>query len=211
INWHIGLQIRLRVRTDIMSWEEISSNELECPCGEGTYTAKSFVDDWNRSERRWEMNCPKCKQVYLLHTYYEYESGKSCGSHVWVRKEHYEAVQKIKTQLVGEKEHVVNLAERRYMQAWLSYFEDAKSKKEIWRRLTEAGRLYPGLATFYSHTKHMNPETYLRREFSYKNLPKILQKLNIIDEPIQLRLRATMGLEEGLDEAENRLIREGHR
>lgn len=169
------------------------------------------MDDWNRSEERWEMDCLTCKQNYRLYTHHYYDSGMACSSCLWVQNGQYESVERIEAQLTKAKEDVVRVATSRYMDKWLSYFQDAKSKKEIWRRLTDNGRRYPSLSTFYAHTRHMDPESCVRKEFDYGNVLIILQKLGITDEEINGKLQAAKQVENRLREAIEWLIKEGYK
>lgn len=194
-----------------MSWEEMSNSQYKCPCGLGTYTIKFFMDDWNRSEERWEMDCPTCKQNYRLYTYYYYDSGMECKSYLWVPREAYTKVENIGVQLNKAKKEVVGIATSRYMDKWLVYFQDARTKKEIWRRLTDNGKRYPSLSTFYTHTRNRSPETYLRREFHYDNVPVILQKLGIIDNEVNEKLQATRQIEGKFREGKEQLKKEGYK
>jgi hypothetical protein len=168
------------------------------------------MDDWNRSEERWEMDCIKCKKQYCLYQYSYLDSGMNCRTFLWVRREELEKVDKIEAQLTKAKEEVVKKAKARYMDMWLSYFQDVKSKKEIWRRLTDNGKRYPSLSAFYNHTKDTTLQSYLRGEFTYESMPVILQKLHVADREISRVLRLAKQVDSGLHKAKARLVREGY-
>ena len=194
-----------------MSWEEINTYRSKCPCGSSTYTVRSFMGDWNRSEERWEMDCVKCKRQYCLYQYSVLDSGMTCKVFRWVRREELKKVEKIEAQLTKAKEEIVKNAKALYVDMWLSYFQDAKSKKEIWRRLTDDGKRYPSLSAFYNHTKDTDLQSYLREEFKYKSISVILQKLHVADREISRKLRLAEQIDSELYKAKDRLIKEGYK
>ena len=48
-----------------MSWEEMSRKRIKCPCGRGTISQASYMDDWNRWEDGpIEVECDFCRANY---------------------------------------------------------------------------------------------------------------------------------------------------
>lgn len=193
-----------------MSWEEMSVRQYKCPCGSGTYTVRGFMDDWNRSEERWEMDCPICKQKYQLYTYHYYDSGMVCDAYLWVPRKLYEEMKGIEEKLERTKEEISGIAHSRYMDMWLSYFNDAKTKKEVWRRLTGNGKKYPSLSTFYSHTKNDDLTKYISHYFDYDNLTFILKKLEIKDSEIDKKILRVKEIKDRLDHMKVQMKKEGY-
>ena len=113
-----------------MSWEEMNVKQNKCPCGSGTYTITYLIDDWNRSDEHWEMNCKICKQKYQLYTYYYIESGMTCDAHLWVSRKLYKKMKNVEEHLKRTINETVDLAHSRYMDKWRSYFDGVKTKKE---------------------------------------------------------------------------------
>jgi hypothetical protein len=194
-----------------MSWEVMSSKQHKCPCGLGTYTITVLIDDWNRTQQRSEMECPVCRQNYALYTYYIFEDGLPTDAQLWVLRATYESFTQLERQFSAAKEEVVDFAKSRYMDKWLDYFAEAKSKKEVWQRLTDNGAKYPSLSTFYDHVKRWGLGTYLKGEFMYENLPLILAKLLVTDDKVGKKLRATNEIAKQVENAKAQLIREGHK
>lgn len=194
-----------------MSWDEINTQKYECPCHSSTYTIKYLMDDWNRSDEQWEMNCPECRQKHRLHTYYYQYKGMTCKAHRWITKEAHEKVSNIETKYNRMKDQIVALAGSRYLDKWLSYFDGAKSKKDVWRWLTDNGARYPSLSTFYAHLKNDNLEKYLRKEFDFENLQMILSKLNANDNDVNKMLKIINEVKDELDKARDKLIKAGYR
>lgn len=189
----------------------MSNHQYKCPCGNSTYTIKYFMDDWNRSEEQREMDCHSCKQNYQLYTCSYFHSGMECSSCRWVPKESYKKVEDIGIQLNKTKKDIIDIATSRYLDKWLMYFQNIKTKKGIWRELTDNGKKYPSLSTFYAHTKNESLNIYLRREFTLEKVPTILQKIDIIDNEINDKLQQIKQIEDKLRKATEQLWREGYR
>lgn len=50
-----------------MSWEEISSKQIgPCPCGNGHIVCTVRMDDWNRSEVDYRIECGTCSKKYQV-------------------------------------------------------------------------------------------------------------------------------------------------
>lgn len=51
-----------------MSWEEISSEQVGlCPCGKGHIVCTVRMDDWNRSEVGYRLECGTCSKNTKLY------------------------------------------------------------------------------------------------------------------------------------------------
>ena len=75
-----------RRRAIDMNWELSGASKHKCPCGQGTYTIRIFLDDWNRSEEQWDMDCIKCRRKYDLCSTTIPKSGRLLRTNRWVRK-----------------------------------------------------------------------------------------------------------------------------
>ncbi len=194
-----------------MSWEETSRNEHGCPCGGGTYTVAVFCDDWGRSEERWQMNCPACRERYGLHKYYYEDKAMSSEAYLWVRRELLREADDVRARLHKTRGEALTLGAARYIDKWLSYFHGAKTKKEVWRRLTDDGQRYPSLSAFYSRVRNHDVQGYLRSEFRFGNSPAILEALGIVDNEVTEKLEVAGEAERVLQETQQRMLREGFR
>ena len=193
-----------------MSWEEDGNKQYKCPCGAGSYTVRFYSDDWNRYRTEWEMDCPLCKQNYRLYKYCYPHHGIMETSSLWVPKELYEKREKLYEQLSQCQEEVAEISKSRYLNRWISYFNNVKTKKGIWEKLTDNGKTYPSLSTFYAHVRSIKIETYLAREFNYNNMLTILKKLGIEDSEVNERMRAIKEMESELSKTEKMLRKEGY-
>jgi hypothetical protein len=71
----------------------MSQTDHRCPCGKSTYTVVSLMDDWNRTEERWTMNCRQCQTTHALHTFWYPDSGMTVESKRWVQRAALESFQ----------------------------------------------------------------------------------------------------------------------
>lgn len=195
----------------IMSWEETSRRHYACPCGKGTYAIVIISDDWNRSEESWEMDCLDCKTNFRLYTFSHSRSGLIEDHFLWIPQLAYNELIRIKDQIETIKNDILRTAQSRHMQRWLSSFAHAKSKKEIWRTLTDNGQKYPSYSTMISHLKDSNLETFLRRQFTFDNLPFVFKILEIKDAEFDVELHGLKKLEGQFYRLNQRLQKEGFR
>ena len=158
-----------------MSWEEDFKRKNPCPCGEGKYEEVHYSDDWGRSETRYKMLCPKCKEKYVFDNTVIYGHPGNEVERGWVLKRVLEAEQEHRKN-VGEKARVL------YFKFWKAKFRNLKSKKQICKILTLDGKYYPSLGTFYKHTKAYTQEEmteYINRFFNYHDLKQVFEVCGI--------------------------------
>jgi hypothetical protein len=48
-----------------MSWEVDYKHRYPCPCGKGEIEEVSSSNDWGKSETKYDMLCPDCKERYV--------------------------------------------------------------------------------------------------------------------------------------------------
>lgn len=141
------------------------------------------MDDWNRTRSERTMNCAHCAKEYVLHEYQAYDSGIPYTAARWVRASAYNEFQKLNKEAESLKQRANDLAEERYLSKWLSIF-DGKSKKTVWEILTESGKHYPALGTFYKHVRGESLGSYLKRQFR-QDTAKALSLLGVTDAEIK--------------------------
>lgn len=147
-----------------MSWEAVSETERPCPFGADVYVAVVEIDDWNRTRSHWTMSCRQCQEDYVCMDGVAYPSGLRTTTHRWVRRDAYREYKRLSQAADDARSRAAALARSRYLARWLGHFEGL-SKKECWRVLTKDGARYPGLGTFYKHTRQDGLETCLARFF----------------------------------------------
>lgn len=187
----------------------------KCPCGAGTYLVGHPSDDWGRNFERWEMDCPKCSQNYDLWSYWVSHKRETWQVRLWVPKESYERLKRLEGELERCRQEITEHPRTQYMDQWLGFFADARSKKEVWQRLREGWRgsasLCPSLSTFYRHVRYKGrAEEYLADQLHYFNVPAILRMLDLYDPGLQELFAQARELEEALRATEDNLKRGGY-
>jgi hypothetical protein len=71
-----------------MSWDELNTIEVKCPCGKGKVIQKSYMDDWNRHKYEQLISCPDCEKVYQLEKLTFSQGGIIYKSFYLVRKDY---------------------------------------------------------------------------------------------------------------------------
>lgn len=67
-----------------MSWEEMSTTKIPCPCGKGTISQAHYSDDWNRFEDGQVLiECEECRKKYDIES--EYYQSYRPGHGSWTR------------------------------------------------------------------------------------------------------------------------------
>ena len=51
-----------------MSWEEVGITTVPCLCGKGYISRTDYMDDWNRYESKYSIECPECSKKYHIIT-----------------------------------------------------------------------------------------------------------------------------------------------
>jgi hypothetical protein len=170
-------------RMRFMSWEEMSSTKHPCPCGSGTYTVTRLMDDWNRSEERWEMDCLVCKDKFTLYESGYWHSGLWTPTYRWVLREALAKVQEQQAEINQLERKIIDLARSRYLEIWCALFSGCKSKKDVWFSLTQ-GKRYPSLATFYKSVRYQGLKTYIDNWFNWDHLSDVLTSIKVADTDI---------------------------
>jgi len=192
-----------------MSWELSGVQKHKCPCGRRTYTVRLLTDDWNRSDEQWNMNCSDCNRRYTLYRYSYPDSGMILQSYCWVKKKLFARMRMIQAELEKCRRNAVRLFQSRYKEKWLSRFSECKSKKTVWKLLTQNGRRYPSLPTFYSHTKNKDLEGYLIQQLTFDNLSFVLKMLSVKDNKLRERIKKATQMSRRYRTAKAQLMREG--
>jgi hypothetical protein len=153
---------------DLMSYEEMDRVTRPCRCGKGTIVAIAEMDDWNRWRSYETVNCPVCLAE-------DRRTERDAG-----KKERQQEVALARAKRAAEK---------RYLRPWLDGFQGL-SKKAVWLTLTNGGKNYPSLGTFYSHLKdYKSVEDYLKWRFDQEPLA-MLKIARIRDAEIEKLLGA---------------------
>jgi len=178
-----------------MSWEVVREREYACPCGKGSYTVESLMDDWNRHDESWTMHCSECQANYVLDTCSGTDrDGISFTNHPWLLRTTWMEREARRQRIADLKRATMHLLSERYGEQWAASFSALRSKKAQWQVLTDLG-LRPGsLGTYYRHgSDYMD---YLRNEFYFENTPTVLAHLGVQDEEVLSNMRTVRQLQD---------------
>jgi hypothetical protein len=182
-----------------MSWEEGLPAKHPCPCGNGHYTIIQRSDDWGRHQERWEMHCQYCLQLYGLYSFDYNRNGMVNTSHLWLPRQMLSELA-IETSEVEEARKAVSaFAVAQFQDRWNEHFR-GKAKKAIWRELTEDGKRYPSLPTFYLHVRESSLEKQLARYFEYPELPTVARILQVVSYELHSRIEKVQAMERTLED-----------
>ena len=109
-------------------------------------------------------------------------------------------------ELAHAKKGLAAFAVAQHGEVWSEHFS-GKAKKAIWRELTDDGKDYPSLGTFYLHVRQSSLQSTLTRYFDYQNLSTVIRVLHLTGSELQLRLERVRELERLL-EAKNTYARQ---
>lgn len=140
------------------------------------------------------MLCPKCRETHGLYTFHTCCSGLTETHHAWVSKKLLADLAEAMTQIREEKISLGLYLEKWYGDVWRSHFK-LMSRKNVWLILTENGKHYPSLSTFYNHIRHSGIIKKLNDYLRYDDLEIILRILKINDEELESRAKTIRDLE----------------
>lgn len=192
-----------------MSWEEGPSTKHSCPCGNGHYAVVPRSDDWGRYEERWEMLCPSCKETYGLYSLDYNRKGMVSTSHSWVPQQLLRELATGALEVEQAKEMLSAYAISQYEERWSRHFS-GKTKKAIWRELTQDGNEYPSLPTFYLQIRDSSLSQQLSRYFNYRQLSTVVRILQLSDTELHVRMGRVQKLERALEEKHSHAQQQRH-
>ena len=185
-----------------MSWEESPPIVRPCPCGIGHYTIIERTDDWGRSEERWEMQCQSCVENYGLFSFDYNRKGIVSTSRNWIPRQLSNELATMESTIEREKENLSAFAMTEFLERWKQHFK-GKTKKAIWRELTQDGARYPSLPTFYLHIRESNLEQQLARYFDYREIATVIRILQLNHPEIDRQVELIQTLERVLEAKKN--------
>lgn len=146
---------------EVMSWEEFITYR-NCECGKGRIKIITRMDDWNRNETSEIILCEECMEKYR-------------------QEREYENKRKIKFE--KQKEEILDYFNKKYLDIWVNYFKDIKTKKGVWQIVHKAGIENQSLSTFYDHWRWASYTTseYVIKLVKFDTVDKIMDTLNIED------------------------------
>ncbi|MBE9913690.1 hypothetical protein G8C92_06550 [Paenibacillus donghaensis] len=151
-------------------------------------------------------DCDRCTQIYTLYTIEYCDKGIASTSFGWVTRTSLKRNEELKKHLSEAQEKLLVIARSRYLDLWLNYFSEAKSKKAVWGMLSKLFGQETSLSTFYSNSKNLT--AYLDNYFNFNNYGKIISVLNIDDADLEQQMVVFTELNQQLEESNYQLYKE---
>jgi hypothetical protein len=190
-----------------MSWEEMGTQKYSCPCGRGHYAVTWLMDDWNRHDEQWTMECLQCSAIYDLYTYSTYRHGMSEAHHRWVLRELLEKLSALNTQLNQKQRDIAAYIKREYTEKWLGEFSGQK-KKTVWSQITQDGKEYPSLSTFYHRVRSSGMAYVLCEYLDYRKLSTVTRILALKDTYLDDYTSEVHRMEDAIDALKKEMFRQ---
>lgn len=186
-----------------MSWEESEPINRPCPCGAGHYAVIERSDDWNRIDERWEMHCPACAPKYGLYARDYTHKGMAATYRGWLPRSVLQEFAAATTAVEEAKKRLTAYAVDTVGERWKTHFA-GKTKKAVWRELTEDGKHYPSLGTFYAHVCDSGLARVLERYFDPRDLSTVVRILGPSGSELAARIVEAERMERALHEQDGR-------
>lgn len=188
-----------------MSWDEMGTHRYSCPCGHGYCAVTSLMDDWNRHDEQWTMECPNCSAAYSLYTYSSHKNGMPEVQYKWVRKELLVELSLLNAKLDQTTKDITTYMKREYTDKWLGEFSGQK-KKAVWSRINQDGEEYPSLSTFYHWVRSSGMNHVLSEYLAYRKLPTVARILVLKDAYLDDETAEVRGLEHEIDALKKKMF-----
>ena len=164
-------------------------------------------DDWGRFDERWEMHCRACASKFGLYNENYIRKGLHETFSGWVPGAVLKEVAAAKLKLERAEKRLTADAGKQFGARWRAHF-DGKTKKAIWSELTEDGKHYPSLGTFYAHVRDSGIDRVLARYFERRELPTVARILGPGASELAAQIADIEGLERELDQQRSQARRQ---
>lgn len=183
--------------------------KYKCPCGKSYFTVKSYHDENGLFDEHWEMACPRCEQLYQLNTHVMEKNGLLQEAYLWTPVSLFSELAIAENQLRNVQADALLLAREMYLEKWVLYFSGARTKKDIWSRLTNDGKREPSYEIFDEFVNRNNLSEYLQNYFQYHNMDYILKKVGAQDIRLQYMNHRAESIRQKMEKLKNMLRIEG--
>lgn len=152
------------------------------------------------------MHCSHCNTHYALYTYYRNRKGITETCHGWVQKPLLQELAGLNERMEEEKKGIATYLREQYGENWIQHFH-RKTKKTIWSELTQDGRTYPQLSTFYTHIRDSGLGSVLESYLEYREAGTVIRALELNDIKLTAILARVRKLEELIEQKEQHVRR----
>ncbi len=144
------------------------------------------------------MECCACSEKYGLYSATYNRKGMRETSSGWVSHAMLQQVAAAKLKVEEAERRLTADAASQFGEPWRKHF-DGKAKKTIWSELTEDGKCYPSLGTFYAHVRDSGLDRVLARYFDRRELLTVIRILGPSASVLAERMAEVERLERDLD------------
>ena len=144
------------------------------------------------------MHCRLCNTNYGLYTYYGNRKGITETYYGWVPKSLLCELAELRERIEKEKRGLESDMKARYGEKWRQHFT-GKKKKAIWSELTQDGRTYPSLSTFYSHVRNSGLARALEEYLAYREVETVIRVLGLNDAELSSMIERIQELEQATE------------
>lgn len=182
-----------------MSWEDSEPQYRSCPCGKGRYSVVYRSDDWGRSDERWAMHCEHCSETHGLYSYNINRKGIDETYYGWLPESGLAEILRLNKKISHEERTLATYLKAVHAIGWHRHF-NGKTKKAIWRELTDDGSDYPSLSTFYDHVRRSGLDQILGSYLTYSHIKTLIRILQPKDTKLSAQVKAVKRLKRSLEE-----------
>ena len=193
-----------------MSWEDDRSETRPCPCGSDNFTVTFRSNDWGQHEECWSMHCPKCAETHRVYSYVIMDRKGMAGTrYVWVPRHDIAELHALQESIGKRNDDLTAYLKKYYGRKWVAHFSGVP-KKQVWTELTENGRHYPQLSTFYKHVRQSGIAYVLERYFCYDQSETVIRILEIDDANLVSQVIGIADSKRGWETREEQIRVGGH-
>jgi hypothetical protein len=162
---------------------------------DGHYNIVCRMDDWNRHDEQWTMDCPTCRGEHGVYTTFATRDGMVATRYVWVPRAALQDLQDARDRIAAIKLDFSKYLETHHGAAWTAHF-DGKTRAVVWRELTNDGREYPSLSTFSAQVRQPGLDQALKDYLQYDAVDTVIRILQLNDPELSAQKGAISDLEQ---------------
>lgn len=129
---------------------------------------------------------------------------------MWAPNEQLRELTDLEDIIREQKSELATYLAKQHGIRWIKHFE-GRTKKAIWAELTDNGRAYPQLSTFYSHVRGGGLDRVLKTYLQYERIETVTRILQLNDAALASRIRQVRDLTSKLDTKNDQTRKSGFR
>ncbi len=138
-------------------------------------------------DEQWVMHCQVCQGTHQLYPYTTSHKGIQERNFLWALRADVRELSNIGEAREKLRDEVASYLVDRYGARWANHFA-GKSKKTVWAELTDDGRAYPQLSTFYNHVSSYGLAYIFSEYLRYEKIDVVVRVLAVDDDELRARV-----------------------